>query len=109
MQQLESKTEAQPAMDSRLQLLPPEFQALEIPREERGARFEESLRILRELWSGRLSSSERFWSFTDVALAPLPVQAGGPPVWMASFSPGSALDWEGDVPPALLPVLDRIG
>ena len=88
---------------------PPEFQALEIPREERGARFEESLRILRELWSGRPSSAERFWSFADVALAPLPVQAGGPPVWMASFSPGSALDWHGDVPPALLPVLDRIG
>ncbi|GAC1645797.1 MAG: TIGR03619 family F420-dependent LLM class oxidoreductase [Candidatus Dormibacteraceae bacterium] len=87
----------------------PEFEALEIPRVERGARFEESLRILRELWSGRVSSADRFWSFTDVALSPLPVQVGGPPVWMASFSPGSALDWVGDVPPALLPVLDRIG
>ena len=88
---------------------PPEFQALGIPREERAARFEESLRILRELWSGRRSSADRFWSFEDVALSPLPVQPAGPPVWMASFSPGSALDWETDVPPSLLPVLDRIG
>lgn len=88
---------------------PPEFQALGIPREERGARFEDSLRILRELWAGSSSSSERFWSFADVRLAPLPVQPGGPPVWMASFSPGSALDWQDDVPAALLPVLARIG
>jgi alkanesulfonate monooxygenase SsuD/methylene tetrahydromethanopterin reductase-like flavin-dependent oxidoreductase (luciferase family) len=88
---------------------PPEFEALGVARGERGARFEESLRILRELWGGRRSSADRFWSFADVALAPLPVQPGGPPVWMASFSPGSALDWETDVPPSLLPVLDRIG
>ena len=88
---------------------PPEFRALGIPREERGARFEDSLRILRELWAGGSSSAEEFWSFDDVTIAPLPVQPGGPPVWMASFSPGSALDWEDDVPPALLPVLNRIG
>jgi alkanesulfonate monooxygenase SsuD/methylene tetrahydromethanopterin reductase-like flavin-dependent oxidoreductase (luciferase family) len=88
---------------------PPEFRALGIPRDERGARFEESLRILRELWAGERSSADRFWSFSDVALAPLPLQPGGPPVWMASFSPGSALDWETDVPPAFLPVLQRIG
>ena len=88
---------------------PPEFEALGIPRAERAARFEESLRILRELWAGGSSSAESFWSFADVTLAPLPVQPGGPPVWMASFSPGSALDWVEHVPPALLPVLDRIG
>jgi alkanesulfonate monooxygenase SsuD/methylene tetrahydromethanopterin reductase-like flavin-dependent oxidoreductase (luciferase family) len=86
-----------------------EFQALGIPRDERAARFEESLRILRELWSGSGSSAHGFWSFDDVTLAPLPVQPGGPPVWMASFSPGSALDWETDVPSTLLPVLHRIG
>ena len=88
---------------------PPEFEALGIPRAERGARFEESLRILRELWAGGAASSDRFWAFSGVTLAPLPVQPGGPPVWMASFSPGSPLDWKSDVAPALLPVLDRIG
>lgn len=88
---------------------PPEFQALGIPRSERAARFEESVRILRELWSGHVSSADRFWSFEGASLAPLPVQAGGPPIWMASFSPGSPLDWETDVPPSLFGVLDRIG
>ena len=86
-----------------------EFDALGVPRGERAARLEESLRVMRELWSGRPAGAERFWSFRDVSLAPLPVQPGGPPVWMASFSPGSALDWVDDVPAALLPVLGRIG
>lgn len=88
---------------------PPEFAALGVPRAERGERLEESLRILRELWSGRSAAADRFWKFAGVSLAPLPIQRGGPPVWMASFSPGSALDWKGDVPGALIPVLDRIG
>lgn len=88
---------------------PAEFDALGVPRAERAARFEESLRIMRELWSGGAASSSRFWTFSSLSLAPLPVQPGGPPVWMASFSPGSALDWTLDVPPSLLPVLDRVG
>lgn len=88
---------------------PGEFAALGIPRGERSPRFEESLRIMRDLWAGRPASAGRFWSFSELSLAPLPVQAGGPPIWMASFSPGSALDWERDVPAALLPVLGRIG
>jgi probable F420-dependent oxidoreductase len=86
-----------------------EFTALGLPRKERGRQFEESLEICRALWRGETVSHTGSWNFDDVALTPLPVQAGGPPVWMASFSPGSRLDWVDDVPANLHRVLDRIG
>ena len=86
-----------------------EFTALEIPRHERAARFEESLEICRALWAGETVSHSGAWSFHDVRIAPLPARSGGPPVWMASFSPGSALDWSGDVPAIARRTLTRIG
>ncbi|WP_249010661.1 LLM class flavin-dependent oxidoreductase [Conexibacter sp. DBS9H8] len=86
-----------------------EFAALELPRSERGRRFEESLSLCRALWRGECVSHAGTWAFDDVALSPLPVQPGGPPVWMASFSPGSKLDWSGDVPESARRPLDRIG
>ena len=86
-----------------------EFAALEIPRGERAGRFEESLEICRALWAGETVSHSGAWSFHDVRIAPLPARSGGPPVWMASFSPGSALDWSGDVPAIARRTLTRIG
>jgi probable F420-dependent oxidoreductase len=89
---------------------PHEFEVLGVPRSERGARFEETLTVLRALWSGeRVSHDGRFWSFDDVQIWPS-VAADPPPVWMASFSPGSALDWQGDDFPATVHrQLDRVG
>lgn len=86
-----------------------EFRALEVPRHERAARFEESLAICRALWAGETVSYAGSWSLHDVRIAPLPAQEGGPPVWMAAFSPGSALDWVDDVPAAARRTLVRIG
>jgi probable F420-dependent oxidoreductase len=86
-----------------------EFTALGLERSQRATRFEEALTICRALWSGETVSHEGAWTFADVALAPLPARPGGPPVWMASFSPGSALDWTADVPAVARRTLHRIG
>lgn len=79
---------------------PPEFAALGVPTAGRGERFEEQLALVRRPWSGdAVTHAGEGWAFENAQIAPTPVQAGGPPVWLASFSPGSALDWSEDVPP----------
>lgn len=53
--------------------LPDELEAMGIRREERTARLEESLEIVKALWAGGpVTRSGRFWSLTDVALSPTP-------------------------------------
>jgi probable F420-dependent oxidoreductase len=60
---------------------PPEFEACGIPVAERGPRSDESIEILRSLWTGENSGySGRFFDFGPVAIAPRPVQSGGPPI-----------------------------
>ncbi len=66
---------------------PPEFQACGVPVNERGARTNEAIEILRKLWSGdEVTHQGRFWQFGPVQLKPPPVQAGGPPVWVSGRS-----------------------
>lgn len=88
-----------------------EFTALDIPHAGRGGRFEEALGVVRELWTGRpVDHDGEAWSFQDVQVLPAPARAGGPPVWLASFSPAQALDWApDDLPVASLRQLDRVG
>jgi len=53
----------------------PELEALAVPRAERAARLEESLSVIRLLWTGApVTHRGRFWSLTDVTLAPRPVR-----------------------------------
>jgi probable F420-dependent oxidoreductase len=67
---------------------PKEFEAVGVPLRERGARTDESIEVLRRLWSGRsVSYHGRFFSFDDVELhavrppaATVPGQPGGPPI-----------------------------
>ncbi len=88
-----------------------EFSALGLPRTGRGAIFEEELAVVRRLWEGGpIEHRGDHWSFAGVQVSPTPKQAGGPPVWIASFSPGQALDWsEGSLPAPSSRVLDRAG
>lgn len=60
-----------------------EFRALGVPLSERGSRTDETVRILKQLWSGgpATHSGKRFL-FKDVALDPQPAQPGGPKVWI---------------------------
>ena len=52
---------------------PGELEALGVARGERAERLEESVAILKALWTGEpVTHRGRFWSLTDIALTPLP-------------------------------------
>jgi probable F420-dependent oxidoreductase len=84
-----------------------EFAALGVPRSERAGRMEETVELLRQLWTGRrVSFRGRYFTLEEVAIAPTP-PSPGPPIWLGSFLPArSQLD---TVPARLDRVLDRIG
>jgi probable F420-dependent oxidoreductase len=64
-----------------------EFEAVGVPRAERGARTDEALEVIRRLWrEPSVSFDGRFFRFRDVALAPPPVQRPGPPIWVGGRS-----------------------
>ena len=52
---------------------PHELEAMGVLRDERGARLEESLSMIKALWSGEpVTMRGRFWSMTDLTLSPRP-------------------------------------
>jgi probable F420-dependent oxidoreductase len=64
-----------------------DFEAVGVDPRERGARADESMRALRELFRGAEASfSGRFFSFGGVTIEPQPVQPGGPPLWVGGKS-----------------------
>lgn len=72
----------------------PEFDALGIPMSQRGSLTNESMDIMRELWSNedpRYSSAR--WQFEDLKFAPKPAQASGGsphvPLWVGGSSNGA--------------------
>jgi len=69
--------------------LPHELEAMGIRREERAARLEESLAIVRELWAGGpVSRRGRFWNLTDVTLSPTP-HRGRLEFWFGGRAPAA--------------------
>ena len=72
----------------------PEFEALGIPMSQRGSLTNESMDIMRELWSNEDPEYDSArWRFADLKFAPKPVQsaAGAPhvPLWVGGGSPGA--------------------
>ena len=66
-----------------------EFQVAGVPFAERGARADESIRILRRLWQGgSVTFRGRFFTLEDVRLDPPPVQTP-PPIWVGGRSLGA--------------------
>lgn len=65
-----------------------EFQALGAADfKHRGAVTDEYIDIFRKLWTGEpVAYSGRFYSFDEVICNPVPVQAGGPPIWIGGHS-----------------------
>ncbi len=60
---------------------PQEFRLCGIPLNERFARTDEAIVLLRELWSGHtISHSGRHYSMEEVRIDPAPAQPGGPPL-----------------------------
>lgn len=61
-----------------------EFEACGVPVNERGARTNEALEVIRRLWTADDVSFEgRFTTLSGVTLAPQPVQQPHPPIWVA--------------------------
>jgi probable F420-dependent oxidoreductase len=70
--------------------LEPEFAAIGVPMERRGARMDDYLRALRAVWTmDRPSHSGEFSSFSGVAAYPRPVQQPMPPIVVGGGSAGA--------------------
>ncbi|GER22278.1 hypothetical protein NCCP1664_07750 [Zafaria cholistanensis] len=62
-----------------------EFKSFGVPMEERISRFEESIQLVRQLWSGeRTSFAGRHFHIEDERISLVPVQPGGPPIWIGA-------------------------
>jgi len=62
----------------------PEFDAFGIGLSERAARFNESIPLMRWLWTEeRVSHKGRFYTVTDAGIGVKPVRPGGPPLYIA--------------------------
>ncbi len=68
-----------------------EFDALEIPFEERAPRTEETIRAMRSLWKAQPEAFEgQFFSWGPLELNPNPVQQGGVPIVIGGHVPAAA-------------------
>ncbi|MBT3351576.1 MAG: LLM class flavin-dependent oxidoreductase [Nitrospinaceae bacterium] len=64
-----------------------EFDLCGVPVNERGARTDEAIEIIRKLWTGeKVSHDGRFWSFGETSQSPPPLTSGGPPIWIGGRS-----------------------
>ncbi|WP_262106605.1 LLM class flavin-dependent oxidoreductase [Arthrobacter sp. Marseille-P9274] len=62
-----------------------EFKSFGVPMEERVGRFEESVQLVRRLWSGERTSFEgKHFQIEDERISLVPVQPGGPPIWIGA-------------------------
>ena len=67
-----------------------EFTAFGVSLKERAPRLEESVALMRRLWSGeKVTHKGRFYEVNDLAIGLRPVREGGPPIWFA----GRSLSW----------------
>jgi natural product biosynthesis luciferase-like monooxygenase protein len=67
--------------------LPKEFEVYGVPMSESRERFEESISIIRKLWSEeRVTYQGKYWNLDDVRLMPRVVQKPHPPIWIAAIS-----------------------
>jgi alkanesulfonate monooxygenase SsuD/methylene tetrahydromethanopterin reductase-like flavin-dependent oxidoreductase (luciferase family) len=63
---------------------PQEFNAVQIPAEERGRRTNEMIPLLRRLWTAEhVTHDGPFYPMQDVRIHPPPLQPGGPPIIVA--------------------------
>ena len=86
-----------------------ELEALGVKYEERGKRLNESVRLMRLLWTseGPISFKGHFSSFENMRFYPKPAQGGGVPIWIGGNKPSSirraALSGDGWIPWAISP------
>jgi len=65
----------------------PEFAALGVPFEDRGAILDEGIKVLRMAWTAEpISYKGRSFDAQDVVVGPRPAQPGGIPIWIGGNS-----------------------
>jgi probable F420-dependent oxidoreductase len=81
-----------------------EFGVLGVNQKQAATRMEETIEILRLLWTGQVASYRgQHFQFDDIAIEPTPFRAGGPPIWL-----GSQVDPSYVKPPVSNPRLDHV-
>ncbi|MEL0019982.1 MAG: LLM class flavin-dependent oxidoreductase, partial [Rickettsiales bacterium] len=66
---------------------PREWELVDVPTKERGARLTEGIEVMRKLWTGTPASHDgNFYSFPEVHMQPASFQPGGPPIWCGGRS-----------------------
>lgn len=61
-----------------------EFNSFNVPLKERVQRFEESIEIMRRMWTeDRVTYHGKIFNVEDLGIGLKPRQAGGPPIWIA--------------------------
>jgi alkanesulfonate monooxygenase SsuD/methylene tetrahydromethanopterin reductase-like flavin-dependent oxidoreductase (luciferase family) len=69
-----------------------DYAAVGVPFHDRWQRFDEAVRILRELLGKeRAPQGTRYFIAPDLALAPAPRQGGGVPLWIGSWGSAAGL------------------
>jgi alkanesulfonate monooxygenase SsuD/methylene tetrahydromethanopterin reductase-like flavin-dependent oxidoreductase (luciferase family) len=62
-----------------------EFASMGVPMGERADRFDESVQVIRSLWTGeRISFHGKHFRIDEQQLSLPPVQVGGPPIWVGA-------------------------
>jgi probable F420-dependent oxidoreductase len=85
-----------------------EFEAMGIPRRERGRRTEEGLELIRALWAGDdVTYGGRIFRVAGLSIEPKPVQKPHPPIWMGGGSQPFETIYAQHVPD-VTPVLRRV-
>ncbi|HLF05150.1 MAG TPA: LLM class flavin-dependent oxidoreductase [Dehalococcoidia bacterium] len=70
---------------------PEEYEACGVSKEDRGARTDEAIALMRRLWQEeRVTHEGRFFTCHDVAITPRPVQKPSTPIWIGGRSPAAA-------------------
>lgn len=87
---MDAVTDGRVVMGLGIGYLQDEFDAFGIDRSTRTERFEESIEIIRALWSGQpLTHHGRFFDLDDVETSTLPVQDPHPPIWIGAQADAS--------------------
>ena len=74
--------------------IPREYIAYNVDLAESRARFEEAWEIIKLAWTEEVFSFKgKFWSYTDVAIWPRPVQEPHPPVWVPVSGSQETIEW----------------
>ncbi|WP_103355569.1 LLM class flavin-dependent oxidoreductase [Amycolatopsis sp. CA-128772] len=67
----------------------PEFAFAGVPWERRRARLDDIVALWRAIWSGASSFRGSVLHHDSLPVFPAPARAGGPPVWLAAYTPGA--------------------